>query len=323
MTSRLKVCVVMCTYNGAAYLDEQLASIAAQTRLPDHMLAVDDASRDNTLDILQEFARQAKFDVRVMVNETNLGYAKNFEKAIGLMDSDIIVLADQDDVWMKHKIAAIEQVFLEHLDVDTVFSDAVLVDRQRKAYGRSLWQTINFSAGQKRLFESGEAFRVLLQRTVITGATMAFRGSLKSRLLPIPNACPHDEWIAGVTAATGRIFMIPQKLIEYRQHGGNQIGVSKPGIAERVKRLGTPSGLVATELFKACALRKRLTDCPTTPLDRMAELDSKIQHLGDRIALPTNRVLRIAPVLRDLILGRYRRYSLGWMSALHDLIEPA
>ena len=80
----MKLSVAMCTYNGARYLQEQLESIAAQTRLPDELVVCDDCSSDGTRAILEEFKARVTFPVRLYFNEQNLRVWKNFEKAISL-----------------------------------------------------------------------------------------------------------------------------------------------------------------------------------------------------------------------------------------------
>src|SRR5216683_3439034 len=114
----------MCTYNGARFLLHQLESIAAQTRLPNELVVCDDRSADESLEIVRSFAKRAPFPVRLEINEKNLGSTKNFEKAIGLCQGEIIALADQDDVWKPRKLAVLEKTLEEHPEAGYVFSDA-------------------------------------------------------------------------------------------------------------------------------------------------------------------------------------------------------
>src|SRR5258708_37621369 len=99
--------VAMCTYNGARFLPEQLESIAAQTKLPDELVVCDDRSTDGSVEIIRSFAQRAPFEIRLDINANNLGSTKNFEKAIGLCQGEIIALADQDDVWCPQKLSRI------------------------------------------------------------------------------------------------------------------------------------------------------------------------------------------------------------------------
>ena len=107
----MKVSVAMTTYNGAAYLPEQLDSILARSRPPDELVVCDDGSTEETLIILNDYAARAPFTMTVVINEQRLGSTKNFEKAIGLCTGDIIFLSGQDDVWRPHTVATIEGQF--------------------------------------------------------------------------------------------------------------------------------------------------------------------------------------------------------------------
>src|SRR5713226_920848 len=124
----MKMSVTLCTYNGERFLYEQLASIQAQSRRPDEVVICDDASTDRTVVIAREFAASASFPVRIFVNEHTIGSSKNFERAIGLSEGEIIALSDQDDVWVKDKMFVIERLFMEFPDTSVAFSDAEMVD---------------------------------------------------------------------------------------------------------------------------------------------------------------------------------------------------
>lgn len=106
---KLSISVAMCTYNGSAFLQEQLDSIAAQTRLPDELVICDDGSSDSTVDIVERFAHGVSFRVQLFRNPQNLGSTRNFEQAMRLCTGDLIALSDQDDVWMPEKLARQKQ----------------------------------------------------------------------------------------------------------------------------------------------------------------------------------------------------------------------
>src|SRR5215207_2518174 len=100
----VRISIALCTYNGEQYLQQQLDSFVAQSRPPDELVVCDDRSTDRTVPIVEDFAKRAPFRVELVINETNLGSTRNFEKAIGLCTGDIIFLADQDDVWLPEKL---------------------------------------------------------------------------------------------------------------------------------------------------------------------------------------------------------------------------
>ena len=99
-TEQPLVSIAICTYNGERFLKKQIDSLLNQGYSNIEIIAVDDRSTDRTWDMLQEYAQKDK-RVQTYQNEKNLGYARNFEKAITLCKGDFIALADQDDIWEK------------------------------------------------------------------------------------------------------------------------------------------------------------------------------------------------------------------------------
>ena len=99
----IKVGIVLATYNGGRFLSEQLESFLVQERMPDELLVSDDASTDETLSIVDAFARRAPLPVKVVVNPERLGFIRNFAAALALADADIIFMSDQDDVWLPQR----------------------------------------------------------------------------------------------------------------------------------------------------------------------------------------------------------------------------
>lgn len=260
----------MCTYNGAAYLQEQLDSLDAQTRRPNELVIFDDASDDGrTREILKAFARRAKFRVRLYINQATLGSKKNFEKTIRHCRGDIILLCDQDDVWKANKLARIEEAFLSLPDVGLVFTDAEIVGENLQKIAGSLWESASFPSESQELIKQSNFFQALLRGNVVTGATLAFRSTLRRLVLPIPEETilQHDAWIALIISAVAPLFFLNEPLIKYRQHAGQQIGVSIKGseyekrdspMIRRVRETPYPFG--ETEAFKTVYARL-ITKC--------------------------------------------------------------
>jgi glycosyltransferase involved in cell wall biosynthesis len=319
--SRMQICVAMCTYNGSRYLGEQLESIAAQTRLPDRMLILDDGSSDDTLDIAREFARGAAFPVHIERNRQNLGYTKNFEKAVGLADGDVIALSDQDDVWHPAKLASAERAFSGSPSVGMVFTDAEVADAALRPLGYRLWSAVGLSKASQERVRNGQTFDLLLKGNLVTGATMAFRSSLRDLVLPIDAGCVHDGWIALLISAVADVAAIDQPLVRYRQHGDNQIGIAPRTLARRVTR---PRHVAAQDLGRIrqtlSPALSRLQDRGGVSPARLELLREAVHHLDARLGLPDGRAARLRPIYREVVRGRYRLLSNGVASALRDLI---
>ena len=228
------ISVAMCTYNGEKYLQEQLDSIANQSRLPDELIVCDDNSSDQSVSILERFSGSASFPVKIFKNQTNIGSTKNFEKAIRLCAGDIIVLSDQDDTWNHDKLKLMEEAFSASAQVGAVFSDGDVVDENLSFLGYTLWDKFYFGKKLRREFLNGNAFQILLNHSVVTGATVAFRSNLRNKILPISSLWFHDCWIAFLISIISDIKFIDKKLVKYRQHKGQQLGGRKMTVTEQI-----------------------------------------------------------------------------------------
>lgn len=321
--------VALCTCNGARYLAEQLRSVAAQSRPPDELIACDDCSDDETVNIIRAFAATSTFPVRLHVNEQRLGWTKNFETAIGRCQGDLIALADQDDVWQPDKLARLAAAFA-NARVGAVISDAEVVDEQLRPLGYRLWQTLHFDHAEQQSAAGGTLVESLLKRNVATGATMAFRARFKDLVLPIPSEWrqdAHDAWIALLIAAVSDVAIIDAPLIQYRQHARQQIGGRSPTVARAlVHWLSTMRAdfvAYSTEGQANCAAARtrfslaydRLVAKANLPEDSraLAALRDKIDHFRVRAALPKRRWARLRPITREWLRGRYQRYSRGML----------
>jgi glycosyltransferase involved in cell wall biosynthesis len=102
------ISIAMTTYNGERLLEEQLRSLTGQTTLPNELVVCDDGSTDRTPEILAQFAKRASFPVSIVINNHRLGRRENFFKAASLCSFDYIAFCDQDDIWLKEKLAVVE-----------------------------------------------------------------------------------------------------------------------------------------------------------------------------------------------------------------------
>jgi glycosyltransferase involved in cell wall biosynthesis len=320
----LKLSVAMCTFNGARFVGAQLASIAAQDRPPDELVVCDDGSSDGSVEIVQEFAWRARFSTRIVVNDRNLGSTKNFEKAISLCQGAIVALADQDDVWYRHKLGRIEQAFLRSSEIVSAFSDADLIDDDSHSLGGRLWPSFSFDRSEQMEFAKGGALNVLLKHPVVTGASMAFRRQYLDLLAPIPAKQMHDRWISLLLATRGKFAVISDRLMQYRQHQDQQLGPGPRTLWERTRRaMLTKPSFYFDEIERLREFRERLEEygMASSNAERaLEEIGRKISHLEHRARLPTIRVARIPGVLRQTFNGYYWRYSTGWSSIAKDLL---
>jgi glycosyltransferase involved in cell wall biosynthesis len=309
----------MCTFNGSKYIDDQLASTLSQTRIPDELVICDDRSTDNTLMKLERFAESAPFPVRIFVNTANSGTTANFEKAISHCRGDIIALSDQDDIWLPWRLQDTEATLAANPSFGCVFGNGYVVNHQGDFIGRTLWESCDFTPIRRFLVRHGYATLALLSRAAVTGATMAFRSTIKEFCLPIPSIWPHDAWIPLITSCVSNIGLLPRPVIKYRRHATQQYGVSYVDFIGKIKR---PRKLGTNEYDKMAALYEvayqKLASIEGAA-NNLKWVSGKMQHLRRRNSLPIQRYRRIPVVTRELLSLHYSLYSIGLLSAIRDL----
>ena len=215
----MTISVAMGTYNGERFLGEQLASLAAQTRLPDELVVTDDGSTDRTLEIVNEFGRTAPFPVRVVRNDTNLGYGDNFLKAARACRSDWIAFCDQDDIWLPDKLSAVERHFqVPGRDVVLVVHDALVVDQSLRPSG------VRYPGIGRSRVRKGVDLPMLW---FAGGLTMVFKADLVRRCGsddrgpghgPSGDPLAHDAWICWLACIVGDVALSSDALVLYRRH---------------------------------------------------------------------------------------------------------
>lgn len=323
MTARISI--AMATYNGARYLQEQLDSFLYQTQQPDELVVCDDGSTDGTLEILESFRQQVPFTVRVYRNETNLGYIRNFEKALSLCTGDIIFLSDQDDVWFCNKVETMAATLAAWQDIFVLQADMVLADEDLNPTAYT--QLGNIIA----LGHSPD--------TYLTGCGTAIRRAWLDLALPIPaELAAHDNWIHRLALALGVRMLLKAPLQYYRRHGDNVSNwlASRPA---RLTGLDTlrDSGLRdataawRSELARVKATRSRLAasaealrklGLSSRQTAAILALDRHMEALDNRIEMMTvPRVRRLPRVLAMWMRGGYRHFA-GWKSAAKDILRP-
>jgi glycosyltransferase involved in cell wall biosynthesis len=200
------ISVIVCTYNGERFLEEQLSSIVNQTYPNLEIIISDDHSTDNTRSILKKY--EALPNVVINYNQQNLGFVKNFELAAKMASADYIAFSDQDDIWLSQKI---EKLFSAILDYSLVFSDSLLIDEQGKSLDKKL---SDFKIIQPVIKEStGFIFA-----NVVSGHTMMITRELLNYCLPLPSGFYHDWWMAVHAVNLSGIIYLDEVLTLYRQH---------------------------------------------------------------------------------------------------------
>ena len=322
-----RLSIVMCTFNGACYLQQQLDSLLAQSLLPDEIVIADDGSTDATLELLQAFrsrAEQAGIELRLRQNPRNLGYVENFTAELREASGDLLFLCDQDDVWRPDKLARMAAAFENDPSLLLLHSDARLVDAQGDSLHYSMFEALQLTLQEKQTIHAGAAFEVVLRRSFVTGATAALRRELIELALPVAPEWIHDEWLAAVASAAGRLDFIDEALVDYRQHGANQIGARKRTLAMKWRELLLPRGqLLAEEARRLQRLEQFLQQATFAgATGRARQIEHKRTHFEQRVAIGRlPRWRRMPAIWREARQGSYRRYGTGVRSMLRDLLR--
>jgi len=201
-----QVSVCMATYNGEKYVAEQVKSILAQLAPGDELVVSDDGSTDDTANILREFGDSLR-----LIGVTRVGgVVPNFSRALFHARGDLILLADQDDVWLPGRMNVFRAGLANH---DLVLTNALVVDESLQPTGTTLFDQIQPSTG---------FWRNLLRRNSFVGCCIGFRRSLLTPVLPMPRGTPWHDWLLGLLACLrGRVQLVDTPLLLYRRHSTN------------------------------------------------------------------------------------------------------
>lgn len=230
--------IALATYQGAPFLKEQLASLAAQSYPSWRLFVRDDGSSDETPALLEQFALAWPGRVVLLPGGERLGVVANFSAVLEATSSPYVFLCDQDDVWKPDKLekmvahmVALEQCYGAATPL-LLHSDMELVDAQGEPLHPSFWQLARLAPQRNVTLAS------LLSQNVVTGCATLCNRALLELALPIPaGVVMHDWWLALVAVAFGQLIAYSEKTTCYRQHSSNVIGARPLGWLAHLKRM--------------------------------------------------------------------------------------
>lgn len=219
----MKVEILMAVYNGEKYIDRQIESIIEQTYQDWTLYIRDDASTDNTMVVVRQYARKYPDKIKFFVNRENSGSPKsNFFEMIRSSQADVIFTCDQDDIWEKDKIELTLKEFGNINRPLLVHTDLTVIDENEKVLSKSMIKSQHIDITKN-------ALNNLLVQNIVTGCTMAFNRALID-ILREPGMIPvHDWWIAATAAVFGEIRFIDKCTVRYRKHSNNVCGAQNMG----------------------------------------------------------------------------------------------
>jgi len=228
-----RVDILLPTFNGGKYLIELLDSISCQSYKNIRLLIRDDSSSDRTCEIVAGY--DFCFDSVFYTNSENLGVVENINLLLEQSESPYIMFADQDDVWLKDKVASsLKEMKASELKFDNnipvvVFTDAYVGNEVLIKQPKSLLDNNGY-------FEYGSlhestSFKNLVVQNTVSGCTMMINTALKKYLNSLPGeAIMHDWWIMLVASAIGKVVFLPDKTMIYRLHENNTLGIRSPSL---------------------------------------------------------------------------------------------
>ena len=242
--SSQRVAVLLSTYNGEAFLAEQLDSLLEQTNQNFIIVVRDDGSSDGTLLLLQKYAEASPEKFHIVEEEpVNYGPSGSFsvlceytlanKSALGL-DNILACFCDQDDVWLNNKLALQIEKYCQVQDGKDkpilIHCDLEVVDQNLQRVAESLisYQGLEIERNQ---------FPQVAVSNLVTGCTALFNEALMRAALPVPKkAMMHDWWFAMTATAFGELVFMPAPLVRYRQHSRNTIGAKQREDSEHWRR---------------------------------------------------------------------------------------
>ncbi|MGY1787291.1 glycosyltransferase [Geodermatophilus sp. SYSU D00698] len=311
------ISVVMGTYNGERYVEEQLNTILEQSLRPAEILVSDDGSTDSTLDIVQKVAAATSVPIRVHQNTERLGFADNFIRAAGRAKGEIIAFSDQDDRWLPRKLQA---------GSEALNQEGAVLSTHRVRFINGEGQVVP----PERLSEPGfDVVEPLVGSPWgnFYGFTMMFRASLLEQLPTsergmdvhsLDKPLSHDRWVYFLATTFGRTVVLKEVLAEYRQHSGQLYG----GEVGRSMRQRIETKLVngrsqSLDLAEVATYRAELlerhsgTGLATTAAVRWRDLASYLENSAKLYDDDRGRLRRLGLFASAIRSGAYRSLEHG------------
>lgn len=230
----LKVSVVMATYNGMNFLEEQLESIRKQTYSAEEVVIFDDCSTDGTYRYIENYIARNRLNWKLYQNQNNLGWQRNFMQGLEKTSNELIFFSDQDDIWHPSKIETMIKYMQENKSIN------LLACGYKKIYAD---ETIN-----DEIFETSSVGvrKQINDYSNVTidypGCTYCFRKSFFEKIKDAwVEMFPHDALIYIAAWLTDSLYICDETLHFFRRHENSAslrgVDFSISHRAERVQRM--------------------------------------------------------------------------------------
>lgn len=229
------ISVVVAAWNGSSYIEEQLDSIAQQTRSVDEIVIRDDASTDNTVEVVKRWMQKhPRINVRLIEGSENKGYKENFKILLSQAKGDWIFLSDQDDRWHPDKVQVMMDIAESQPELSALASSFTFMNAQGMTY------TIPLEEGKANNnlvlwpVEKDSITRIpmkkFMEHNYFQGCSMVLsRDVVQEYLEKYTDVLAHDWVLAIMAASRNGMYFYNHSLFDYRIHDHNTTGIPQAG----------------------------------------------------------------------------------------------
>lgn len=227
----MKISVAMATYNGEKFIEEQLKSIMFQSRKVDELVISDDCSNDRTVAIATDFIKKNNLNWKVLTNQGSHGVKNNFYNVLSHVNGDVVILCDQDDIWLGEKVEYIENTFIQFPQIKALNTSFVYIDE----FGKEILIPQNSMMANNNLIPkkivkselSKIPFEFVINKNISPGMTMAVSKEIVDIYLNYSRkAYLHDHELNCIAALLDGLFFYDKVLSKYRIHSSQTVSIS-------------------------------------------------------------------------------------------------
>lgn len=225
------ISVVIATYNGEKYIKEQLKSIYYQTKKVDQVIIKDDISKDNTVNICNDFIKEHNLENwQVIVNSSNMGFKTNFISGMKMAEGDIVFLCDQDDIWLENKVQIMTEIMEDNPNIKSLATTVSTFDNQ----GNILLEHLQHPNSKKNSLKQIRR-KEFYEFSDYLGMTMAVRKSTIKKIRMKQNEyLSHDILTNYYAICMNGMYFYDKVLTKRRKHDKNlSVNVKKKELLEK------------------------------------------------------------------------------------------
>ncbi|OHY29809.1 hypothetical protein BI362_10390 [Streptococcus parauberis] len=310
----MKTSVIIATYNGSKFIEEQFDSILAQSVQLDEVVITDDGSKDNTREVVQRYIDEHDLNKKwhLHVNEKNKGYARNFLDGAMLTTGDIVFFCDQDDIWISDRVKKMSEVMEKNPKINLLCSnlEPFYYEEDTRKWSEKDLKAMKTDGSLEICDLTPEYFH--LKRS---GCTMCIRKTFLEEIMPYWTAnWPHDDFVWKMAVISSSCAILHFVSMRRRMHSNNATVIRVRTRDWRIKQLHEYQ-MQYTEL-------KKYAQKYNVPDTYSKIIDKNIKSIKQRISLVEHHNLFAWPILAINFKDCYPRkkglYLDGYLSIMKE-----